>query len=55
MGLPLGLFIGFPFLAQSSWALTLLVFPDLGYWLLAVSILLCLRAAYAYWYWHGIG
>jgi hypothetical protein len=40
--LPLGIFIGSPFLAQSSWALTLLFFPDLGYWLLALSILLLL-------------
>jgi hypothetical protein len=35
-GLPLGLLIGFPSLAQASWPLTLLFFPDLGYWLLAL-------------------
>jgi hypothetical protein len=38
--LPLGLVIGFPFLAQSSWPLTLLFSPDLGYWLLAFCAVL---------------
>ena len=40
MALPLGLFIGFPSLAQISWPLTLLFFPDLGYWLLALCVTL---------------
>jgi hypothetical protein len=36
VALPLGLLIGFPSLSQASWPLTLLFFPDLGYWLLAL-------------------
>jgi CubicO group peptidase (beta-lactamase class C family) len=40
MALPLGLLISFPSLAQASWPLTLLFFPDLGYWLLALCAML---------------
>jgi CubicO group peptidase (beta-lactamase class C family) len=40
VGLPLFLLIGFPPLMQATWALTLLYFPDLGYWLLALCLLL---------------
>jgi hypothetical protein len=36
VALPLALLIGFPSLSQASWPLTLLFFPDLGYWLLAL-------------------
>ena len=36
LALPLGLLIGFPSMSQASWPLTLLFFPDLGYWLLAL-------------------
>jgi CubicO group peptidase (beta-lactamase class C family) len=36
VALPVGLLVGFPPLAQASWPLTLLFFPDLGYWLLAL-------------------
>jgi CubicO group peptidase (beta-lactamase class C family) len=36
VALPSGLLIGFPSLAQASWPLTLLFFPDLGYWLLGL-------------------
>jgi hypothetical protein len=40
MALPLGLLIGFPSLAQARWPLALLYSPDLGYWLLALCVLL---------------
>jgi CubicO group peptidase (beta-lactamase class C family) len=40
VGLPLWLLIGFPALAQVTWPVILLYFPDLGYWLLALSIVL---------------
>ena len=40
LALPLGLLIGFPSLAQASWPLTLLFFPDLGYWMIALCVIL---------------
>ena len=40
LALPLGLLIGFPSLAQASWPLTLLFFPDLGYWMIAFCVVL---------------
>jgi CubicO group peptidase (beta-lactamase class C family) len=40
IALPVGLLIGLPFLSHASWPLTLLVFPDLGYWLLALCAVL---------------
>src|SRR5437879_9542253 len=40
LALPLGLLIGFPSLAQTSWPLTLLFFPDLGYWMIAFCVVL---------------
>jgi CubicO group peptidase (beta-lactamase class C family) len=47
LALPVGLLIGWPSVSQASWPLTLLFFPDLGYWLLALGALLgatgCLR------------
>jgi CubicO group peptidase (beta-lactamase class C family) len=36
IALPVGLLVGFPSLSHASWRLTLLDFPDLGYWLLAL-------------------
>jgi CubicO group peptidase (beta-lactamase class C family) len=40
VGLPVWLLISFPSVAQASWPLILLYFPDLGYWLLALCIIL---------------
>jgi hypothetical protein len=40
IALPVWLLIGFPFLAGAPWSLSLLYFPDLGYWLVVVCILL---------------
>jgi hypothetical protein len=40
IALPVGLLIGFPSLSHASWPLTLLDFPDLGYWLLALCAVL---------------
>jgi CubicO group peptidase (beta-lactamase class C family) len=40
VALPLWLLVEFPALAQVTWPVTLLFFPDLGYWLLALCILL---------------
>jgi hypothetical protein len=47
LALPAGLLIGWPSVSRASWPLTLLFFPDLGYWLLALGAVLvatgCLR------------
>lgn len=40
IGLPIGLLLGFPTQTQASWPLILLYFPDLGYWLLMICLLL---------------
>jgi len=40
IALPVGLLMLFPSLAHASWPLTLLDFPDLGYWLLALCAVL---------------
>jgi CubicO group peptidase (beta-lactamase class C family) len=51
LALPVGLLMGWPSLSQASWPLTLLFFPDLGYWLLGLAAVLvatgCLRLALA--------
>lgn len=38
--LPLGLLGGFPQLVGVTWPITVLFFPDLGYWLIAICLLL---------------
>lgn len=40
IALPVGLLVGSPSLSHASWRLTLLDFPDLGYWLLALCAVL---------------
>jgi hypothetical protein len=51
IALPVGLLVGLPSLSHASWSLTLLDFPDLGHWLLALCAVLlatgCLRLALA--------
>ena len=44
LALPIWLMAGLPYRAQASWPLILLFFPDLGYWLLALSVLLLATA-----------
>ncbi len=40
IALPIGLLIGFPALTGATWSLVLLYFPDLGYWLVVLCVVL---------------
>jgi CubicO group peptidase (beta-lactamase class C family) len=45
VALPLLILVGFPPLVQASWPLILLYFPDLGYWLIVLCLLLLATGA----------